>query len=101
MPLEPDVLIAHSFGGTLAQFGIMRKDFRPKSLLLDDPVSHFPDAETPTAMLNWNEANLPRDIDGLLALNPRWSRLDAAWKLLSLVQVDFDDARAAFTGNAP
>ena len=52
-------------------------------------------------MLDWDEANLPRGIDGLLALNPGWSRLDAAWKLLSLHQIDFKDARSAFTGNAP
>lgn len=52
-------------------------------------------------MLDWDEANIPRDIDGILALNPGWSRRDAAWKLLSLEQVDFDDARAAFSGNAP
>ncbi len=44
---------------------------------------------------------MPRDIDALLAMNPKWSRRDAAWKLLSLEQIKFDDARAAFAGNAP
>jgi pimeloyl-ACP methyl ester carboxylesterase len=52
-------------------------------------------------MLAWDEAHLPRDIEGLLRLNPKWSRLDAAWKLLSLEQIDFKDATAAFAGNAP
>jgi pimeloyl-ACP methyl ester carboxylesterase len=101
LPAEPDVLIGHSFGGTLAQLGVLRGIFKPKSLLLEDPVSHFADKATPKGMLDWDEANLPRDIDALLAMNPKWSRRDAAWKLLSLEQVKFDDARAAFAGNAP
>ena len=101
VPVEPDVLIGHSFGGTLAQFGILRDIFRPAALLLEDPVSHFADKATPMGMLDWDEANLPRTIEGLMKLNPGWSRRDAAWKLVSLEQVDFDDARAAFAGNAP
>ena len=101
VPCEPDVLLGHSFGGTLAQLGLLRGVFRPSAIVLEDPVSHFADQTTPRAMLAWDERNLPRDIDGLLALNPGWSRLDAAWKLLSIIQVDSDDARAAFAGNAP
>ncbi|HAJ05508.1 MAG TPA: hypothetical protein DCL76_03010 [Chloroflexi bacterium] len=101
IPLEPDVLIGHSFGGTLAQIGVLQGVFKPKSLVLEDPVSYFPDKQTPLDMLAWDEDNLPHDIEGLISMNPKWSRLDAAWKLLSLEQVDFDDARSAFAGNAP
>jgi len=101
VPAEPDVLIGHSFGGYLAQVGVLEGVFRPRALVLEDPVSHFADKQAPAAMLDWDEANLPRSIEGLLALNPRWSRRDAAWKLLSLEQIDFKDARAAFAGNAP
>lgn len=101
LPREPDVLLGHSFGGTLAQLGVLRGLFRPKALLLEDPVSHFADKATPKAMLDWDEANLPHEIAGLMALNPGWSRRDAAWKVVSLEQIDFDDARAAFSGNAP
>ncbi len=100
-PCEPDVLLGHSFGGTLAQLGILRRIFRPSALVLEDPVSHFADQHAPTHMLDWDERNLPCDINGLLALNPGWSKRDAAWKLLSLIQIDFGDARAAFAGNAP
>jgi pimeloyl-ACP methyl ester carboxylesterase len=69
--------------------------------VLEDPVSHFADRETPAAMLAWDEANLPHDIEGLMRLNPKWSRLDAAWKVVSLEQIRFSDAKAAFSGNAP
>ncbi len=101
VPAAPDVLIGHSFGGYLAQSGILNGVFRPRALVLEDPVSHFADQATPAAMLAWDEANLPRDIEGLLRLNPKWARLDAAWKVVSLEQIDFKDATAAFAGNAP
>ncbi len=101
IPAAPDVLIGHSFGGYLAQSGILSGAFRPRALVLEDPVSYFADQATPAAMLAWDEANLPRDIEGLLRLNPKWARLDAAWKVVSLEQIDFKDATAAFAGNAP
>lgn len=101
VPARPDVLIGHSFGGYLAQAGVLAGVFSPRALLLEDPVSHFADKQTPEGMLAWDEANLPHDIEGILHLNPGWSRRDAAWKLLSLEQIDFADARAAFAGNAP
>lgn len=101
VPSTPDVLIGHSFGGYLAQLGVIEGLFRPGALLLEDPVSHFADVATPAAMLAWDEASLPRTIEGLMALNPGWSRLDAAWKLVSLEQISFADAHAAFAGNAP
>ncbi len=101
VPTAPDLLIGHSFGGYLAQMGVLGGVFRPGALLLEDPVSHFADRATPAAMLDWDETNLPRSVEGLLALNPGWSRLDAAWKLVSMEQVKFADAKAAFAGNAP
>ncbi len=101
VPIDPDVLIGHSFGGYLSQIGVLTGSFRPRALVLEDPVSHFATKETPAAMLAWDEANLPRTIEGLLALNPKWSRLDAAWKLLSIEQVDFKYATNIFSGNAP
>jgi pimeloyl-ACP methyl ester carboxylesterase len=101
VPTTPDLLIGHSFGGYLAQMGVLQGAFRPRALALEDPVSHFGDREAPAAMLAWDEANLPRDIEGLLRLNSKWSRLDAAWKVVSLEQIRFSDAAAAFAGNAP
>lgn len=101
LPAAMDVLVGHSFGGYLAQEGVLRGVFRPRALLLEDPVSHQPDAATPTAMLEWDRLNLPRTVEGILELNPGWSRKDAAGKILSLEQVHWDGARAAFAGNAP
>ncbi|WP_326564200.1 alpha/beta fold hydrolase [Micromonospora peucetia] len=101
VPAQPDVLIGHSFGGYLAQEGVLRGVFRPRALVLEDPVSHQPDREAPTASLAYDRAHLPRDIEGTLALNPHWTRLDAAGKVLSLEQVNWDGARTAFAGNAP
>lgn len=77
LPADMDVLVGHSFGGYLAQEGVLRGIFRPGALLLEDPVSHQPDPETPTDMLEWDRLNLPRTIEGTLELNPGWSRKDA------------------------
>ena len=70
VPTAPDVLIGHSFGGYLAQAGVLSGVFRPRALVLEDPVSHFADQATPAAMLAWDEANLPRSIVGLLRAQP-------------------------------
>ncbi|MHB1064991.1 MAG: alpha/beta fold hydrolase [Georgenia sp.] len=101
VPSDPALLVGHSFGGYLAQRGVLDGLFTPGGLLLEDPVSYQPDAAVPTAMLTTDESGIPRSVDGVLAANPGWSRLDAAWKVLSLEQVNWDGARAAFAGNAP
>ena len=101
VPGAPDVLIGHSFGGYLAQVAVLEGALKPRALVLEDPVSVQPDRATPEAMLAWDEANLPRNIEGLQKLNPGWTRLDCAWKLVSLEQIDFADARAAFASHAP
>jgi pimeloyl-ACP methyl ester carboxylesterase len=101
VPEQMVLLIGHSFGGYLAQHAVLDGLLRPQALLLEDPVSHQPDSDAAAGSLTWDRANLPRDIDGTLALNPRWSRLDAAGKVLSLEQVHWAGARAAFSGNAP
>jgi pimeloyl-ACP methyl ester carboxylesterase len=101
VPSDPALLVGHSFGGYLAQRGVLDGLFTPGALLLEDPVSHQPDAAVPTAMLAADETGIRRSVDGILEANPRWSRLDAAWKVLSLEQVSWDGARAAFAGNAP
>jgi hypothetical protein len=52
VPMSPDVLLGHSFGGTLAQIGVLNGMFTPGALILEDPVSVFADQETPRAMLD-------------------------------------------------
>lgn len=101
VPADPDLLIGHSFGGYLAQRAVLDGRMSPRALILEDPVSHQPDPAAAAAMLEWDRVNLPRDVDAMLALNPSWSRLDAAWKVLSLEQVSFAAATAAFAEAAP
>lgn len=98
---RPHLVIGHSFGGYLAQEALLRGAVVPDALLLEDPVSHQADAAVASAMLEHDRTTLPRSVEGLLDLNPRWTRLDAAWKVLSLEQVDWRAATAAFAGNAP
>lgn len=101
VPTDPALLVGHSFGGYLAQAGMLAGRFTPGAVILEDPVSHQPDSDLPTAMLAADEVGVVRSVDGILADNPRWSRLEAAWKVLSLEQVNWTGARSAFAGNAP
>jgi pimeloyl-ACP methyl ester carboxylesterase len=101
IPRDPALLIGHSFGGYLAQRAVLDGVLQPKALLLEDPVSHQPSYEIAAGMLAHDRAHLPRSVDGILEANPGWSRLDAAWKVLSLEQVNWAGAEAAFAGNAP
>ena len=97
----PDLLIGHSYGGYLAQRAVLEDVMAPAALILEDPVSHQPSEQDAAAMLQWDREHLPRDVDGLLTLNPRWSRLDAAWKIVSLEQVDWEAARTLFARDSP
>jgi pimeloyl-ACP methyl ester carboxylesterase len=101
VPHDPALLIGHSFGGYLAQRAILDGVLQPKALLLEDPVSHQPSYAVAADMLAHDRAHLPRSVEGILEANPGWSRLDAAWKVLSLEQVNWAGAEAAFAGNAP
>jgi pimeloyl-ACP methyl ester carboxylesterase len=101
VPAEPALVVGHSFGGYLAQWAILRGLLRPRSTLLEDPVSVQPNQESPLASLDTDEHGIERSVAGILAREPRWSGVDAAWKVLSLEQVDWDGARRAFAGNAP
>jgi pimeloyl-ACP methyl ester carboxylesterase len=101
VPHDPALLIGHSFGGYLAQRAVLDGVLQPKALLLEDPVSHQPSYAVAADMLAHDRAHLPRSVDGILKANPGWSRLDAAWKILSLEQVNWAGAEAAFAGNAP
>lgn len=98
---DVDVLVGHSFGGYLAQVAVLSGAIAAGALVLEDPVSHQPSPQAARDMLAWDRANLPRDVEGTLALNPHWSRLDAAWKIVSLEQVDWEAAAAAFADAAP
>lgn len=101
VPSEPALLVGHSFGGYLAQWAALNGALTPRSILLEDPVSVQYDQEWPTESLRFDEREVERSVPALLAREPRWTPLDAAWKVLSLVQVDWEGARAAFAGNAP
>jgi pimeloyl-ACP methyl ester carboxylesterase len=73
----------------------------PRYLVLEDPVLHFADRQTPARLLRNDEANLPRDVEGTLRLNPGWTRLDAEGKVASLAAIDWSHMQQVFAANAP
>jgi pimeloyl-ACP methyl ester carboxylesterase len=101
LPVAPDLLIGHSFGGVLAILGAASEQLRPAHLVLEDPVLVFVDRELPARLLATDEATLPRDVEGTMRLNPRWTRVDAEGKVASLQQLDWGHMRQVFADNAP
>jgi pimeloyl-ACP methyl ester carboxylesterase len=101
LPVAPDLLIGHSFGGVLAILASARRRLQPSRLVLEDPVLVLPDQELPARLLATDEASLPRDVEGTLRANPRWTREDAEGKVASLRDLNWNHMRQVFADNAP
>ena len=101
IPTTPTLLIGHSFGGVMAILAATQGHLAPKYLVLEDPVLHFADQALPASLLKNDEANLPRDVEGVMQANPKWARVDAEGKIASLQAIDWDHMRQVFSENAP
>jgi pimeloyl-ACP methyl ester carboxylesterase len=101
LPVAPDLLIGHSFGGVLATLAAASEQLRPAHLVLEDPVLVFLDREVPRRLLATDEATLPRNVEGTMRANPRWTRADAEGKVASLNQLDWGHMRQIYADNAP
>lgn len=101
VPDAPTLLVGHSFGGVMAILATLRGILKPSTIVLEDPVLHFADQQTPANLLKNDEANLPRDVAGTLRANPKWLPIDAEGKVASLRAIDWDHMRQVFADNAP
>ncbi len=101
VPAAPTLLVGHSFGGVMAILATLRGILKPGAILLEDPVLHFADQQTPAGLLKNDQANLPRDVAGTLRANPRWLPIDAEGKVASLRLIDWGHMRQVFADNAP
>jgi pimeloyl-ACP methyl ester carboxylesterase len=101
VPAAPTLLVGHSFGGVMAILAILRGILHPSYLVLEDPVLHFADKETPARLLKNDELNYPRDLESILLANPKWQPVDAEGKVASLASVNWDHMRQVFSDNAP
>ncbi|MCP4416112.1 MAG: alpha/beta hydrolase, partial [Chloroflexi bacterium] len=101
VPNNPKFIIGHSFGGVMAIVAEVQGFLNPEYIVLEDPVLHFADKELPARLLKNDEANLPRDIEGILKANPKWERIDAEGKLASLQSINWDHMKQVFSNNAP
>ncbi|MEM7117875.1 MAG: alpha/beta hydrolase [Chloroflexota bacterium] len=100
-PNNPEFVIGHSFGGVMAITAEMQGFLNAKYIILEDPVLHFADKELPARLLKNDEANLPRDVEGIMEANPKWERVDAEGKLASLGAINWDHMKQVFSDNAP
>jgi pimeloyl-ACP methyl ester carboxylesterase len=101
LPTRPELVVGHSFGGVMAIVAVVQGILNPRFVALEDPVLHLADKELPARLLKWDEANLPRDIEGTLAANPKWQRIDAEGKFASLQAIDWGHMKQVFSDNAP
>ncbi len=100
-PNNPEFVIGHSYGGVMAITAEMEGFLNAKYIVLEDPVLHFADKELPARLLKNDEANLPRDVEGIMQANPKWERVDAEGKLASLGAINWDHMKQVFSDNAP
>ncbi len=101
VPNSPEFVIGHSFGGVMAIVAEEQGYLNPEYVVFEDPVLHFADKELPARLLKNDEANLPRDVEGILQANPKWERVDAEGKLASLESINWDHMKQVFSDNAP
>ncbi|MCA9901824.1 MAG: alpha/beta hydrolase [Ardenticatenaceae bacterium] len=101
VPQNPTFVIGHSFGGVMAIVAEENGYLNPDYIVLEDPVLHFADKELPALLLKNDEANLPRDLAGVLQANPKWAQADAEGKLASLGAINWDHMKQVFSDNAP
>lgn len=101
VPVAPTLLVGHSFGGVMAILATLQGILNPAYVLLEDPVLHFADKTTPAQLLKNDELNYPRDLAGILKLNPKWLPIDAEGKMASLAAVNWEHMRQVFSENAP
>lgn len=101
VPHNPQFVIGHSFGGVMAIVAVEQGYLNPEYVVLEDPVLHLADKDLPARLLKNDEANLPRDIEGILQANPKWEQVDAEGKLASLQAINWDHMKQVFSDNAP
>jgi pimeloyl-ACP methyl ester carboxylesterase len=101
VPNNPEFIIGHSFGGVMAVVAEEQGFLNAKFIVFEDPVLHFANKELPASLLKNDEANLPRDIAGILEANPKWEKIDAVGKLASLESINWDHMKQVFSDNAP
>jgi pimeloyl-ACP methyl ester carboxylesterase len=98
---EVDVLIGHSFGGTLATIAVAQGRIRVHHVLLEDPVLAMPDKEHAAAVVDPIIAQTRVGLGDVAAQEPQWSLTDIAGRVLAQYQMSASAVRQAWVGNAP
>lgn len=95
-----DLLIGHSFGGTLALRGLHTGAISAAMTVLEDPVIRLDRHHAQTVAeveIGW----LPADVRSLSLEHPAWLPRDIAGRILAHYQLAPDAVRLAWTSNAP
>lgn len=98
--VDTDLLIGHSFGGTIALHGIHTGVISAAMTVLEDPVIRLDRHHAHTVAeteINW----IPTSVESLTLEEPAWLPRDIAGRVLAHYQMDPNAVRLAWTANAP
>jgi pimeloyl-ACP methyl ester carboxylesterase len=100
-PTSPDLLIGHSFGGTLAALGFSMGLLEPSILVLEDPVLVMSSAAEAREHVGPGFGEAPLDFSSLRQSESRWTDEDVAIRVVASYQTTGDQIRKAWDENAP
>jgi pimeloyl-ACP methyl ester carboxylesterase len=100
-PTSPDLLIGHSFGGTLATLGLSMGILKPSILVLEDPVLVMSSAAEARKHVGPGFGEVPLDFLSLRHLETRWTDEEVASRVIASYQTTGGQIRQVWDDNAP
>jgi len=97
---EVDLIIGHSFGGTLALRAVAQEMLSATLTILEDPVLRLDPQQARTvveAEIQWQ----PPAVNDMVKAMPSWLPQDVAGRVLAHYQMDPQAVRDCWVGNAP
>jgi pimeloyl-ACP methyl ester carboxylesterase len=100
LPTELDLLIGFSLGGGVVIHAVLDGILRPKRLVLADPAVAALPTQAATQLLQGAEG-APREVEAILAANPRWHPEDAAERRRQFSTTDWGHMRQILVDSPP
>lgn len=97
---QPDLLVGHSFGGTIALRAVASGRMSPLLTVLEDPVITL-DRNHARTVAETEIAWRPSDVETLTSNHPGWTPRDIAGRVLAHYQMIPNLVRSSWTANAP
>ncbi|KAH7929184.1 alpha/beta-hydrolase [Leucogyrophana mollusca] len=97
-----DLVIGHSLGGLVALAILPLLGSRPtRMVLVDPPLYQSQELVDEKTVYFSDEVTNVRSLEKYQSANPRWTRADAAWKVLGAEMCEAETVQAIFKQNVP